>query len=174
MRVCDCAWLCHGLCACGCSRLRLYGLNLQDFTVVYISQQLSINAPCILTVDCIAMCSLSRLPRLEVFICWLKKGRWDDGCHASTHDAKPVATMERPTPKAGGEMAWRRATAEAATPRNCPRAAWMFDGSRIVKGVDSKRLWTCGCCWLEHNQSRAVPAPRRRATESYQARSEET
>jgi hypothetical protein len=40
------------------------------------------------------------------------------------------------------------------------------------KGVDSTRVWTCGCCWLEHNRSRAVPAPRGRATESYQARSE--
>ena len=50
----------------------MFTLKFTDFTVVYISQ-LSIRAPCILTVDCIAMCSLSRLPRLDVFICWLKK-----------------------------------------------------------------------------------------------------
>ena len=114
-----------GACLC----VWMFTLKFIDFTVVYISQ-LSIRAPCILTVDCISMYSLSRLPRLDVFAA-PRMGR-DDGCLAPTHGAKPVATTERPTPKAGGETAWRRATAEAATPRNCPRAAWMFDGSRIV------------------------------------------
>ena len=72
--------------------------------------------------------------------------------------AKPVATTERPTPKAGGETAWKRATAEAATPQNCPRAAWMSDGSWIRRGWIVREFGPVDAAGS--NTTEAAPCPR--------------
>jgi len=67
-------------------------------------------------------------------------------------------------------MAWRRAAAEGATPRNRPRATWMSNGSQIG-GVG--RLEAAGSNTPEAVPVRPVPPPPRRATQSCQARPEE-